>query len=379
MAQALRTLGVSILDDGDDWVISPPSRFAGGAVDCGLAGTVMRFVPPLAALASGESRFDGDPHARTRPMDAVISGLRQLGVTVDDDGRGTLPFTVHGLPSLESSGGTVTIDASASSQFVSGLMLAGARFDRGLEIVHAGGVLPSLPHIEMTVETLALAGVSVAQPEPERWIVPSGPIDLPDTVVEPDLSNAAPFLCAALVCGGSVTVPHWPSVTTQAGDQLRGLLAQMGADVTLAGGELTVSSTGRLGPLVADLHDVGELTPVLAALCALADGESRLTGVSHIRGHETDRLSALANELGAVGASVDELPDGLVIRAAGAQSLHAAPWKAYADHRMAQAGALLGLAVAGITIDDITSTTKTMADFPGLWANLLAQTESLGK
>jgi 3-phosphoshikimate 1-carboxyvinyltransferase len=260
------------------------------------------------------------------------------------------------------------LDASASSQFVSGLLLSGARFDKGVEIHHVGGALPSQPHIDMTVSMLREAGVAVDDTQPNRWVVAPGPIDLPDTVIEPDLSNAAPFLAAALVAGGSVTVPRWPSQTTQAGDALRDLLTQMGGSVSLTPSGLTVSGAGSVGPLVADLHDVGELTPVLAALAALADGESRLTGVAHIRGHETDRLSALAAELESFGADVDELPDGLVIRPA---HLSGGIWHAYGDHRMAQAGAVLGLRVPGVEVDDIASTTKTMADFPALWASLL--------
>jgi len=367
MADALRSLGIDIAGDGADWLVHPGVMRA-GAVDCGLAGTVMRFVPPVAAFARGDSVFDGDPHARTRPMRTLLDGLRQAGVNVDDGGTGLLPFTVRGQGTV--SGGVLELDASASSQFVSGLLLSGARFDKGVEIHHVGGALPSQPHIDMTVSMLRDAGVSVEDSQPNRWVVAPGPIDLPDTVIEPDLSNAAPFLAAALVAGGSVTVPRWPSVTTQAGDALRELLAQMGGSVTVTPSGLTVSGTGSVGPLVADLHDVGELTPVLAALAALADGESRLTGVAHIRGHETDRLGALAAELESFGADVEELPDGLVIRPA---QLSAGTWHAYADHRMAQAGAVLGLRVPGVEVDDIASTTKTMADFPALWASLLEQ------
>jgi 3-phosphoshikimate 1-carboxyvinyltransferase len=367
MADALRSLGVDIAPDAANWLVHPGAVRA-GTVDCGLAGTVMRFLPAVAALARGDSVFDGDPHARTRPMRTLLEGLRQAGVNVDDGGTGLLPFTVRGQGTV--SGGVLELDASASSQFVSGLLLSGARFDKGVEIHHVGGALPSQPHIDMTVSMLREAGVAVDDTQPNRWVVAPGPIDLPDTVIEPDLSNAAPFLAAALVAGGSVTVPRWPSHTTQAGDALRDLLTQMGGSVSLAPSGLTVSGAGSVGPLVADLHDVGELTPVLAALAALADGESHLTGVAHIRGHETDRLSALAAELESFGADVDELPDGLVIRPA---QLSGGIWHAYADHRMAQAGAVLGLRVPGVEVDDIASTTKTMADFPALWTSLLEQ------
>jgi 3-phosphoshikimate 1-carboxyvinyltransferase len=365
MAAALRSLGVGVRDDGPDWLVEPGTMH-GGPVDCGLAGTVMRFVPPLAALASGDSSFDGDPAARVRPMRVLIEGLRQAGAAIDDAGRGTLPFTVHGTGGLP--GGRVRIDAAASSQFVSALLLAGARFDQGLELVHDGSGLPSLPHIEMTVIALRAAGVEVEDTVANRWQVSPGPIRLPDQVIEPDLSNAAPFLAAALVTGGSVTVPGWPPVTSQPGALLAELLASMGATVICNEAGLTVTGTGAVGPLTADLHAASELTPVLVALAALADGESVITGVAHIRGHETDRLAALAAELTRLGGQVRETADGLVIRPA---RLHGGLWHSYADHRMAQAGAVLGLAVPGVEVDDIGCTSKTLADFEGMWRRLL--------
>lgn len=372
MATALRSLGVAITDGVTDrgdsqWLVTPGVSHSGD-IDCGLAGTVMRFVPPVAALALGSSHFDGDPHARTRPMNTLLNALRQAGAEIADAGRGSLPFTVHGRGSLP--GGLIELDSSGSSQFVSALLLAASRFDQGAEIRHIGASLPSLPHIEMTIAALREAGATIESPETGHWLVAPGKLDLADQIIEPDLSNAAPFLAAALITGGSVTVAHWPRETTQPGDLLRELLTSMGATVSVEPEGLRVSGTGTILPLIADLHEASELTPVLAALCALADGESRISGIAHIRGHETDRLAALRTELVAVGADVSETPDGLVIRPA---ALSAAPWHAYADHRMAQAGALLGLAVAGITIDDIASTTKTLADFPGLWSNLLEQ------
>jgi 3-phosphoshikimate 1-carboxyvinyltransferase len=372
LAAALRNLGVNIIDEGSDWVVQP-GTLRGAQVDCGLAGTVMRFVPPVAALADGTSYFDGDPHARTRPMSTLIDGLRQAGVVIEDRGAGLLPFRVIGRGAV--SGGVVELDASSSSQFVSALLLAGARFEKGIEIQHVGGALPSLPHIEMTIAALRAAGVQVDDSLPNRWQIAAGQIDLPDTIIEPDLSNAAPFLGAALVAGGSVTVRHWPLSTTQAGDALRFLLAEMGASVRLdeAGLTVTGAGVGEIRPLIADLHDVSELTPVIAALCALASGESRLSGVAHIRGHETDRLAAVTSELNRLGGEVEETDDGLIIRPA---ALHGGLWRSYADHRMAQAGALLGVTVTGLVVDDIASTTKTMSDFPGLWASLVSQTET---
>lgn len=366
MARALQDLGVSIDDDGDDWTVTP-GPLHGATVDVGLAGTMMRFLPPLAGLADGPVAFDGDPYARERPMATLLDGLRQAGVEVDDDGRGRLPFTVRGTGSVP--GGRVSIDASASSQFVSGLLLSAARFDKGVELVHSGdGPVPSQPHLDMTVDVLRRAGVSVEVPTPGTWLVAPGPIAALQWRVEPDLSNAAPFLAAALITGGSVTVPGWPATTTQAGDALRSLLEHMGGEVTLDDRGLTVRGTGHVLGLDADLGDVGELTPTIAAVAALAESPSILRGIAHLRGHETDRLAALRTELAGLGGDVDETPDGLVIRP---RPLHGGTWHAYADHRMATAGAVLGLVVPGVVVDDVASTNKTLPDFAGMWSAML--------
>lgn len=385
MIAALRALGTGItgpagaLTATDTDLVITPGELRGAAVDCGLAGTVMRFVPPLAALATGDSTFDGDPAARTRPQATVLDALRALGADVSGD---ALPFTVTGSGSL--AGGRVAIDASASSQFVSGLLLSAARFDEGAEVVHVGAApVPSGPHIEMTLEMLRESGVAVDQPTPSSWRVAPGPIAAVDRVIEPDLSNATPFLAAAAVTGGTVRIPNWPASTTQPGDAIRGILQAMGASVALeSDGDASVAAVGaaghgslvvvgpdRLSPVDLDLSEVGELTPTVAALCALAGGPSQLTGIAHLRGHETDRLAALATELTAVGCGVTELDDGLRITPA---PLHGAPWRAYADHRMATAGAIIGLVVPGVEIDDIDSTSKTMPGFTGMWSDMLA-------
>ena len=366
MADALRALGVDIQDADGDWLVRP-GPLHGADVDTGLAGTVMRFLPPLAGLARGEVRFDGDPYARERPMATLLDGLRQAGVRVDDGGRARLPFVVHGTGTVD--GGSVRIDASASSQFVSGLLLSGARYAKGVEVVHTGAsAVPSQPHLDMTLDVLAAAGAEAAPGADGGWRVEPGPLRGREWVVEPDLSNAAPFLAAALVTGGTVTVPRWPAATTQAGDRLRELLARMGADVRRAGDALSVTGGAQLLGLDADLHDVGELTPVLAALAALAGTPSRLSGIAHLRGHETDRLSALASEIRNLGGDVVEEPDALAIRPG---ALHGGTWHAYADHRMATAGAVIGLAVPGVEVDDIATTGKTLPDFPGMWSALV--------
>ncbi|TFV70774.1 3-phosphoshikimate 1-carboxyvinyltransferase [Blastococcus sp. CT_GayMR19] len=375
MAGGLRALGVRIEAIGSpahpDWLVTPGELRGPAEVDAGLAGTVLRFLPPVAALATGPVRLDGDARLRDRPNAGLLAALRDLGVEVDDGGRGRAPFTVHGTGRVR--GGTVAVDASESSQIVSGLLLAAARFDEGIDLSLTGGV-PSMPHVEMTVTTLHEHGVEVAATD-GGWRVSPGPIAALDRVVEPDLSSAAPFLAAALATGGRVTVRDWPDVTTQPGAQLDRLLAEMGADVARTAKGLQVTGAGTVHPLVADLGEVGELTPVLAALCALADGPSRLTGIGHLRGHETDRLQALDEVLTAVGARVEQLPDGLVIEPGPHR---AARLDSYADHRMVHAAAVLGLAIDGVEVTGADAVTKTLPDFVDRWAGLVGDPVGAG-
>ena len=378
MADALRRMGTTIEDfagdelspasseESPDLIITPATLDRPASIDCGLAGTVMRFLPPVAALARGDIAFDGDAHARQRPMGALLDAMRALGARVEDDGRGALPFTVRGNGRVP--GGRVTLDASQSSQFVSALLLAGPRFDEGVDVRHDGKPVPSGPHITMTVEVLRDAGAIVDDSEPDRWIVEPSEIHPLDVLVEPDLSGAAPFLAAAMVTGGRVRVRDWPHHTTQAGDGLRDIHDAMGADVVLDRDGLTVAGDGTIGGLDVDLHDVGELTPVVAALAALADSPSHLRGISHLRGHETDRLAALATEINALGGQVIETDDGLRI---APKPLQGGLFHTYDDHRMAMAAAVLGLAVPGLVIENVGTTAKTLPHFPQRWSRLV--------
>jgi 3-phosphoshikimate 1-carboxyvinyltransferase len=366
MRSALVSLGVGIAEHDGLVTVTPGSLKGPAAVDCGLAGTVMRFVPPVAALADGVISFDGDPYARERPMNVILGALRTLGVQIDDQGTGRMPYAVNGSGAVR--GGKVTLDASGSSQFVSALLLAGARYDEGVDIRHDGKPVPSQPHLDMSVAMLRERGVQVDDSEPNRWVVAPGPIRALDTAIEPDLSNAAPFLAAAVVTGGTVTVTGWPSGTTQPGDQLREIFTRFGAAVTLTADGLTVHGTGRIQGVDLDLSEVGELSPVIAAVAALADGPSYLRGIAHLRNHETDRLAALETEFNALGGDVNQTADGLEIRP---KPLHGGLFGTYHDHRMAHAAAVLGLAVDGLEIENIGTTAKTMPEFPDLWSALV--------
>jgi 3-phosphoshikimate 1-carboxyvinyltransferase len=366
MIGALRTLGVTV--DGDDTELTVTGAIAPASdarVDCGLAGTVLRFVPPVAALSTESVVFDGDEQARARPIAPLLDALRGLGVDIDGDG---LPFAVRGAGSV--AGGTVQIDASGSSQFVSGLLLSGAAFTDGLTIVHTGESVPSAPHVAMTVSMLRDAGVVVDDTQANRWRVSPGPIAARHWSIEPDLSNSVPFLAAAVVSGGAVRIMNWPRVSVQPADTILAILEKLGSAVRHGSSYLEVKGAQIYSGFDVDLHEVGELTPAVAALAALAspDSVSTLRGIAHLRGHETDRLAALCAEINGLGGQCEETPDGLVITA---RALHGGVWRSYADHRMATAGAIVGLRVPGVEVEDIGTTAKTLPDFPQMWADML--------
>ena len=381
-AEALRALGCEITERAEitgsrtEWVVTPGKPAPGSSVNVnvGNAGTVMRFVPGLAALTSAVVVFDGDARARQRPVGPILTALRQLGARIEDDGRAAVPFTVHGRGAVR--GGTVVLDASGSSQLVSGLLLTAPRFDEGVEVRHEGPPVPSAPHIAMTVRMLRAAGASVEElasgasgpGRPDAWRVRPGRLDLGSVTVEPDLSNAGPFLAAALVTGGTVTIPGWPRDSLQAAGPILEVLGRMGARSAAGPDGLTVRGGGRVSGITADLRDVSELAPVLTAAAAVADSPSVFTGLAHTRTHETDRLAALAKEINALGGDITELPDGLRIRPRPLRAEAAAgPFGTYDDHRMVMAAAVLGLAVPGLRVANAGTVAKTFPGFMDVW------------
>ncbi len=385
MVAGLRALGIKI----NEFQVGEESQFevTGGAlkgpakIDVGNAGTVMRFLPPLAALAEGPISFDGDPRSHERPLGPVIKALEELGITVDHGGRYALPLTLENQSYKTGSGkirgGEINIDASASSQFLSALLLIAPSTELGITAKHVGGALPSMPHIEMTVQMLRDFGATVhVDRAANTWRVEPGKLKAQDLVIEPDLSNAAPFMSIAMVCGGSVTIMDWPKETTQPGDHLREILSRMGATIEFVDDTqnqksgLKITGGKEIKGIDIDLHEVGELTPAIATLCALANSPSYLQGIGHLRLHETDRLAALRTELNALGCEVVEEPTALRINP---KPLHAGIFHTYDDHRLATAGATIGLVVDGIEVENIATTRKTITDFPGLWNSLLDQ------
>ena len=370
MVKGLQSLGCEIdeikTEQGFDYQITPQKLSGPTQIDVGNAGTVMRFLPPIASLATGLVHFDGDARSHERPLEPVIKALEQLGASIEHGNKYRLPLTING--SGEIKGGEVEVDASASSQFISALMLLGPATKNGLTIRNIGKSLPSLPHIEMTIQMLRQFGATVEVGE-NFWTVRSGDLQGQDLTIEPDLSNAAPFMAAAMICGGTVEILDWPKSTSQPGDQLRDIFARMGARVDQNNNGLKISGSGKIDGIDIDLHDVGELTPSIAAVAALAFSPSTLRGIAHLRLHETDRLAALANEINNLGGDVTEGPGELLIKPA--KLVASQIFKSYEDHRMATAGAIIGLAVKDLTVENIETTKKTLPDFPGMWQEML--------
>ncbi len=367
MSAGLSAMGISISDAGGAWKVTPAALRGPAQINVGNAGTVMRFLPPLAALAQGDIAFDGDPRSYERPLGPVIKALEELGIEIDHGGRYSLPMVIKARGKVQ--GGHLTIDASASSQFLSALLLVAPSMENGITVTHRGGALPSTPHIDMTVAMLRDFGARVTVDEKaQSWSVAAGTLHGQDVVIEPDLSNASPFLSISMVCGGSITISDWPRSTTQPGDQLREIFTKMGAHVKFTDQGLTLTGGEKIHGIDIDLHDVGELTPSIAALAALADSPSHLRGIGHLRLHETDRLAALTREINSLGGNVVEEETALHITPA---PLHAGVFHTYEDHRLATAGAVIGLVVPGIEVENVATTRKTLPDFPGLWNSLV--------
>lgn len=377
MVKALQSLGCKIdkveTPEGFDYQITPARLTGPAQIDVGNAGTVMRFLPPIAALAKGLIHFDGDARSHERPLAPVIAALEQLGISIEHGNKYRLPLTINGSGKIK--GGVIEIDASASSQFVSALLLLGPATEIGITVKHVGQSLPSQPHIDMTIQMLRQFGGEVEVIGNSTWVVKPGKLFGQDLVIEPDLSNAAPFMAAAMICGGSVTIKDWPKQTTQPGDQLREIFTQMGAQISFTNQGLQIKGGDKIIGIDIDLHDVGELTPSIAAVAALASSGSALRNIGHLRLHETDRLAALATEINKLGGDVVESPTDLVINPKVLSTTEASDgeylFHSYDDHRMATAGAIIGLAIPGVVVENIETTKKTLPDFPGMWQKML--------
>lgn len=377
MLAALQTLGVGVTVTSPtpasmDVHITPHYLKAAPdtVIDVGLAGTVMRFLPPVAGLCQGSILFDGDPVARKRPMATLIEAMRDVGIDVDDAGTGKLPFQVRGHGRVP--GGEVVLDASRSSQFVTALLLSAARFEAGATIHHVGPQLPSLPHIDMTVRMLAAHGVTTRSMhetpidafERYTWHIDAQEIHAHDWRIEPDVSNALPFIAAAIVTGGTVLIEGWPRDSLQPTDTVLAVLNSFGASIEFHDDGLLVHGPEQIAPVDVDLSAIGETAPTMVAIALFATGSSTVRGIAHLRGHETDRLAALEREIRGLGGRITQTDDGLIIDPA---PLHGGHFHTYHDHRMATTGAVIGLRVPDVVVEDIATTSKTLPNFPDLW------------
>lgn len=376
MRQALVALGARVeADDGARRleVTGTDGRLRPGpvALDVHLSGTTSRFLlPVVAAFGEGSYRVDGAPPLRARPMGPVLDGIAALGATVRAEGEpGHLPVTVVAPGST--AGGDVPVAGDTSSQFVSGLLLAGPGTRGGIRL-RVTTALASRPFVDLTVDVMAAFGIPVsvageaADGRGTLYRVPPGAYRACRYRVEPDASAASYPLAAAALVGGRVTVAGLGSSTRQGDARFADVLAAMGARVDRSADATTV--TGPTSPLRAlgrvDLSDMPDVAQTLAVVAVFADGPTRVTGVGLIRGHETDRVAAVVRELRRAGVRAEEHPDGFTVHPGAPRPARIAT---YDDHRMAMSFALLGLRSPGIEIADPDCVTKT---FPGFWRML---------
>ena len=366
MVGCLCSLGIDVLADWDAAEVTvtgcdgePPSTDA--ELDARLSGTTSRFVLPVAALGSGRYTVDGAPPLRQRPFGPTVAALRDLGAHVDEPGGpGLLPLVVSGGPVA---GGEVSLPGDASSQFVSGLLLAAPAMRDGL-VVHVPTALVSQPYVDMTVEVMRAFGAVVDRPADATWIVAPTGYDGIRYAVEPDASAASYCFAAAAICGGSVTVPGLTRSSNQGDVAFVDVLERMGAEVTHGADHLTVTGTGELRGIELDMADLSDTAQTLAAVAVFADGPTRVTGIGFIRAKETDRIGAVVTELQRCGIDAEEEADGFVVHPGEPRP---AVVQTYDDHRMAMSFALLGLRVDGIEIADPDVVGKT---FPRYWETI---------
>ncbi|MBW3625453.1 MAG: 3-phosphoshikimate 1-carboxyvinyltransferase [Armatimonadetes bacterium] len=361
MKEALAGFGVEVKEESGDFLV----RGSGGKLNdaseplhCGLSGTTIRFLTAFAALAEGETVLTGHPPLLRRPIAPLADVLEQLGAEIRYLGEpGYPPLAVTG----PLRGGSATMDASKSSQFLTALLLVApyARTPVSLEV----SALASRPYVEMTIASMREFGVEVEQ-EDDRYTVSTQSYGAQDYEVEYDASSAAHLLALAATSQGQVTLENAAPQTLQADARFAEYLAEMGCRVDRDGSRLTVQGPETLRPIRRDLSDTPDMTTPLAVICAYAEGDSHLYNVELVRGHETDRLTATTTELRKLGVEVTEEQDGLKIRGG---SRHGARIATYHDHRMAMSFAAAGLRTPGVVIEDPGCVTKT---YPGFWNDL---------
>ena len=346
-------------------------------LDARLSGTTMRFLAAAATLTPAGATVTGAAPLLRRPVGPLVAALAALGAGITDAGDGFPPVTASGGGLA---GGAATVDATASSQFASAVLLVAPYARQPVELTAER--LGAAAYVDLTAAVMRRFGAEVDPSDPAgpgagaghggvaAWRVAAGrPYRATDLEVEYDASAAAHLLALAAATGGTVTVTNADPATLQPDAALPALLEAMGASMTRDGASLTVRGPEALGPVDADLAAMPDQVTTVAALAALAAGRSRIRGVAVARGHETDRLAALAAELGKLGVAVTELPDGLVVAGPGPDRLRPARLATWGDHRMAMALAAVAARVSGVVIEDPACVAKT---YPGFWADLAA-------
>jgi len=357
MVDAARALGATV--DGDDSTLTvtgtagaPPGHEA--SVFARQAGTVARFVPAVAAASGGAARIDGSAQLRSRPMAPLLDALRRLGAVVEEHGApGHLPVVVKG----PLTGRSTTLPGDASSQFLSGLLLAGPLLSEGLD-VHLTTDLVSRPYAAMTAAVMRAFGAT-ADVGDRTFRVAGGGYRSAVYAVEPDASAASYFFAAAAITGGRVRVDGLGRASIQGDIAFTDVLARMGASVTVLD-DATEVKGGELRGVDIDLGQLSDTAPTLAVVAALATSPTRVRGIGFIRTKESDRIGAVVQELRKCGADATEEPDGFVVRPG---ELHPAVIDPHDDHRLAMAFALLGLRVPGIEIANPECVAKTFPTY----------------
>jgi 3-phosphoshikimate 1-carboxyvinyltransferase len=363
MVEGLRAMGVRIEADwahGRLEVTGTAGRPTSDVslVDARLSGTTSRFLLPVAALGDGLRRVDAANRMRERPMGEVLDAVRELGGTVHEVGAPDhLPVEVVGGSLV---GGEVSVRGDVSSQFLSGLLLAGPGMRAGL-VVRLVGDLVSQPYVRLTEQVMADFGVTVGRPDDRTWVVESQAYLAGEHTIEPDASAASYAFAAAALLESTVTVAGLGTEARQGDVAFVDLLAEMGAEVRRDHDATTVRGTGQLVGIEVDMAQISDTAQTLAVVAAFAVGSTQVRGIGFIRGKETDRIGAVVAELRRLGLEATEEPDGFTVRPG---PIRPATVQTYGDHRMAMAFALAGLRAPGIQIADPGCVTKTL---PGFW------------
>lgn len=367
MVSCLRGLGIDIARSGDTVVVQGCAgrvRPAGTPLDARLSGTTARFLAPVAALGPDPVELTGDDGLRARPMGDLVEALRTIGAGVDELGSpGHLPLR-FGDPPLR--GGRVDLPGDTSSQFLSGLLLAGPLMPAGLE-VSTSTPLVSVPYVELTLDVMERFGAVVEGTPATVLSVARSGYRACDLQIEADASAASYFMAAPVIAGGRVRVSGVGSDSRQGDAVFADVLRSMGAAVT-QGTDWTEVSSGGLNGVDVDLRDASDIAQTLAVVAAVASGRTRVRGIGFIRAKETDRISAVVRELRRVGIDAVEEEDGFTVE--GGRP-HGAVVRTYGDHRMAMSFALLSLCTPGIVIEDPDCVDKTYPDYFAQLASLI--------